>query len=162
MTSPRTPAARRELIRALISERTVASQADLRRILAEQGIEVTQATLSRDLLEIGARKEPVAGTVAYVIPALPETRREPDDARLARAAGELLVSVEHSANIVVVRTPPGGAQYLASAIDRSQWDPVLGTVAGDDTVLVVTRDPAGGADLARRLVTMAEKGGGAA
>lgn len=162
MTAPRTPAARRMRIADIIAARAVSSQGELRQILAEEGIDVTQATLSRDLLDLGARKVPSAtGAPAYAIPDVGDSWSEPEESKLARTAAELLVSAEHSANIVVVRTPPGGAQYLASAIDRSHWTPVLGTVAGDDTVLIVTRDPRGGAALARRLLAMAEQKGAA-
>jgi transcriptional regulator of arginine metabolism len=78
---------------------------------------------------------------------------------LARIAGELLLSAEASANLVVLRTPPGAAQLLASAIDRAAVSAVLGTVGGDDTVIVVARDPAGGGDLARLLLGLAERRG---
>jgi transcriptional regulator of arginine metabolism len=78
-------------------------------------------------------------------------------ARLARVAAELLVTAEASANLVVLRTPAGAAQLLASAIDHAGWPAVLGTVGGDDTVLVIARDPAGGADLARALLRLAER-----
>jgi transcriptional regulator of arginine metabolism len=79
---------------------------------------------------------------------------------LARATAELLVSAEASANLVVLRTPAGGAQLLASAIDHAAWPPVLGTVAGDDTVLVISRDPAGGDELAQALLRLAERRAG--
>jgi len=77
--------------------------------------------------------------------------------RLARVAAELLVSAESSANLVVLRTPAGAAQFLASVLDHSAWPSILGTVAGDDTVLVIARDPAGGADLARALLRLADR-----
>jgi transcriptional regulator of arginine metabolism len=76
---------------------------------------------------------------------------------LPRIAGELLVSAEASANLVVLRTPAGGAQLLASALDHAGWPTILGTVAGDDTVLVISRDPAGGGDLAEALLRQAER-----
>src|SRR5699024_1637992 len=78
------------------------------------------------------------------------------EARLPRLAEGLLVSAEASANLVVVRTPPGGAQYLASALDRSVMPDVIGTIAGDDTVLLVARDPDGGERLAARLLEIAD------
>jgi transcriptional regulator of arginine metabolism len=78
-------------------------------------------------------------------------------ARLARVTTELLVTAEASANLVVLRTPAGAAQFLASVIDHSAWPSILGTVAGDDTVLVIARDPAGGADLARALLRLADR-----
>jgi len=77
--------------------------------------------------------------------------------RLARAAAELLVSAEASANLVILRTPAGAAQYFASVLDHARWSSILGTVAGDDTVLVIARDPAGGADLAAALLRLAER-----
>jgi transcriptional regulator of arginine metabolism len=79
-------------------------------------------------------------------------------ARLARMAAELLVTAEASANLVVLRTPAGAAQLLASAIDHAGWPSVLGTVGGDDTVLVISRDPAGGEELAQSLLRLAERG----
>jgi transcriptional regulator of arginine metabolism len=79
--------------------------------------------------------------------------------RLARVAAELLVTAEASANLVVLRTPAGAAQFLASVLDHSAWPSILGTVAGDDTVLVIARAPAGGADLARALLRLAERRG---
>ena len=75
----------------------------------------------------------------------------------AEFAAELLVTAEASANLVVLRTPAGAAQFLASVLDHSAWPSILGTVAGDDTVLVIARDPAGGADLARALLRLAER-----
>jgi transcriptional regulator of arginine metabolism len=77
------------------------------------------------------------------------------ETRLARLAGELLVSAEASANLVVLRTPPGAAQFLASALDKAELGNVLGTIAGDDTVLVISRDPKGGDALAQRLLALA-------
>ena len=76
---------------------------------------------------------------------------------LPRVAAELLVSAEASANLVVLRTPAGGAQLLASAIDHAEWTAILGTVAGDDTVLVIARDPTGGEELAQALLRLAER-----
>lgn len=84
-------------------------------------------------------------------------REEASDARLARVAEELLVSAEYSANLVVLRTPPGAAQFLASAIDHADLSWTIGTVAGDDTVLVVCRDPNGGADVVDALLRLANR-----
>jgi transcriptional regulator of arginine metabolism len=77
--------------------------------------------------------------------------------RLARIAAEFLLSAEASANLVVLRTPAGAAQFLASAVDHAAWPSILGTVAGDDTVLVITREPGGGADVAAALLRVAER-----
>ena len=93
-----------------------------------------------------ARTGPPSGAIAAEPPA-----------RLARAAAELLVTAEASANLVVVRTPAGAAQFLASVIDHASWPSILGTVAGDDTVLLIARDPAGGEELARALLRLAER-----
>jgi transcriptional regulator of arginine metabolism len=157
-----TKAGRQARIAALLASVPVRSQTELGRLLADEGVEVTQATLSRDLEEIGAAKvrRPGAGTV-YAIPGVeppgPTLRAlsGAGDVRFSRLATELLVSVEASANMAVARTPPGGAHLLASAIDRAGLLEVLGTVAGDDTVIIVTREPNGGAKFADRLMHMA-------
>ena len=157
-----TKAGRQARIVALLAAAPVRSQTELGRLLADEGVEVTQATLSRDLEEIGAVKvrRPGIGTV-YAVPGVeppgPMLRALSDagDARISRLAAELLVSVDASANLAVARTPPGGAHLLASAIDRAGLPEVLGTVAGDDTVIIVTRDPTGGATFADRLMHMA-------
>lgn len=158
---PLTKAARQARIAALIGSRPVHSQSELGRLLGAEGIDVTQATLSRDLDEMGAVKVRRTGTgTVYAVadespgPVL-RALADAGDGRISRLAAELLVSVEASANLVVARTPPGGAHLLASAIDRADLDGILGTVAGDDTVLVVTRDPKGGATFADRLRRMA-------
>ena len=157
MSTPRTQAARRLRVSELLLAGDVHSQEELRDLLASEGFTVTQATVSRDLIDLGATK--VGGPNGRA------TYRVVDDegmdtrvvmVRLVRTAHELVVSVVASGNIVVVRTPPGGAQYLASAFDRAQWDPVVGTVAGDDTVLLVARDQLGGDHVAAEVLTMAE------
>ena len=154
-----TKAARHARIVSILGEHRVRSQAELAAALTAAGVEVTQATLSRDLEELGAVKlrTPDGGLPSYVIPedGAPLTARGVDDApphRLARLLGELLVSAEPSANLVVLRTPPGAAHFLASALDRAGLPEVLGTIAGDDTILVVARDPAGGQALADDLL----------
>jgi transcriptional regulator of arginine metabolism len=156
-------AARHDRIVAVLSERAVRSQAELAAALEDSGFSVTQATLSRDLDELGAVKlrSPDGGLPVYVVPedGSPLTARGPDDDpphRLARLLGELLVSVESSANIVVLRTPPGASNFLASALDRARLPEILGTVAGDDTIFVVSRDPSGGDDLAERFAALAQ------
>ena len=77
--------------------------------------------------------------------------------RLGRLLAELLVSADASANLVVLRTPPGAAQFLASAMDKVEYPDVLGTIAGDDTVLVMSRDPRGGPAIVRRLMALAQQ-----
>ncbi len=160
-TAPLTKAARQARITALLGARPVASQTELGRLLADDGVLVTQATLSRDLDELGAVKVRTGAGMAYALP--PEGQPRPGtseavDARLARMLEELLVSAEAAGDVVVVRTPPGGAHYLGSALDRAGLPEVAGTVAGDDTVLLVTRSPASPAatSLASRLLHLAD------
>jgi len=156
-------AARHARIVTILNSRRVGSQAELAAALDDEGFEVTQATLSRDLEELGAVKlrTPDGGLPSYVVPedGAPLTSRTAKDAppqRLARLIYELLVSAEASANLVVLRTPPGAAHFLASAVDRAGLPDVLGTIAGDDTILVVARDPDGGRALAHHLVELQE------
>lgn len=160
MSSPRTQAARRTRILEILAARSIHSQEELRQALAAEGLGVTQATLSRDLLDLGAVKMPDgAGRSVYALApdqAAARAEASAETTRLARALHELAVSVDHSLNVVVVRTPPGGAQYLASAFDGAQWGSILGTVAGDDTVLVVTRGVEAGSEVAEAILAMAE------
>lgn len=162
MAIPNTKAARHRLIVDLLARNAVSSQAGLLALLSANGFAVTQATLSRDLDELGAVKVPgPAGESVYAVPAEGGDARpvapDPDPTgRLVRVAQDVLVGVDHSGNIVVLRTPPGGAQYLASAIDRSAWPEVIGTVAGDDTVLLITRAADGGAGVAAALMNLVE------
>jgi transcriptional regulator of arginine metabolism len=160
-TEPTTKTARHARIVGLLASQPVRSQAELAALLEQSGVHVTQATLSRDLDELGAVKlrTPDGGLPVYVVPedGSPLTSRGVADAppqRLARLIGELLTSAESSGNLVVLRTPPGAAQYLASALDRAGLPDVLGTIAGDDTILVVARQPAGGRALADQLLTL--------
>jgi transcriptional regulator of arginine metabolism len=155
-------AARHAKIVAILAERRVRSQAELAAVLTSSGFHVAQATLSRDLDELGAVKlrTPDGGLPAYFVPedGAPLTSRSADDAppqRLARLLAELVISAEASANLVVLRTPPGAAQFMASALDRAGMPEVLGTVAGDDTILVISRDPRGGAELVRHILALA-------
>jgi transcriptional regulator of arginine metabolism len=154
-----TRAARQARIVQLISQRAVHSQAELAKLLAAEGTEVTQATLSRDLDELGAVKLRGAdgGTPVYVIPedGSPVRGVEGGTTRLTRLLGELLVSADHSGNLAVLRTPPGAAHFLASALDRAALHDIVGTIAGDDTILVVAREPLTGAELAARLTALA-------
>ena len=141
-TAPHTKAARQARIVELVTGQVVASQTQLGRLLAEAGVAVTQATLSRDLEELGAVKVRTAAGMAYAVPEENAPRggtAEAVDARLARLLEELLVSAEATGDLVVLRTPPGGAHYLGSALDRAGLPEVAGTIAGDDTILLVTR-----------------------
>jgi transcriptional regulator of arginine metabolism len=166
MTTPLTKTARQSRIVELLGRNAVHSQSELAKLLADEGVDVTQATLSRDLVDIGVVKLRAAdGSLIYTVPGEGGERirrarsrgGETFAGRLARLAQELLVSAEASANLVIVRTPPGAAQLLASAIDHADWPSVLGTVAGDDTILVISRDPSGGAALASSLLALTER-----
>jgi transcriptional regulator of arginine metabolism len=159
-----TKAARHARIVELIRTRPVRSQTDLADLLAAEGVQVTQATLSRDLEELGAMKVRAAGGAAYVIPEggeplprpaerVPGSDRAP--ARLVRLLRELLTGADATGNLAVLRTPPGAAQFLASALDRSGLPEVVGTIAGDDTILVVVREPVTGDALIKMLSTWA-------
>jgi transcriptional regulator of arginine metabolism len=158
----RTRAARQARIVELITQRAVHSQSELLALLEAEGIGSTQATLSRDLDELGAVKLRGAdgGIPVYVIPddGSPVRGIEGGTARLARLLGELLTSVDSSGNLAVLRTPPGAAHYLASALDRAALHDVVGTIAGDDTLLVVAREPRTGAELADRLQNLGAEG----
>lgn len=161
---PTTKNSRHQLIIDLVTHREIHSQGQLADLLAGEGVHVTQATLSRDLVELEAVKvRDASGALFYAVPSEGGDRRPsaPSETRasiqrLARLCGDLLVSADHSANLVVLRTPPGAAQFLASAFDKAEFPDVLGTIAGDDTVLVIGRDPTGGVDLARRFLALAE------
>ena len=159
MTSSVSRVARQARIVELVMSMGIRSQTELARLLAGEGIEVTQATLSRDLDELGAVKLRGAdgGAPVYVIPedGSPVRGVQGGTSRLTRLLGELLVSADGSANLTVLRTPPGAAQFLASAIDRAALHDVVGTIAGDDTVLVVAREPLSGQQLAGRFTAMA-------
>ena len=153
-----TRVARQARIVDLITRTAIRSQSELASMLAADGIEVTQATLSRDLEELGAVKlrGPEGGAPVYALPedGHPMRASGSGTSRLARLLGELLVSVDASGNLAVLRTPPGAAQYLASAMDRAALHDVVGTIAGDDTILVVAREPLTGTELARRIAAM--------
>jgi transcriptional regulator of arginine metabolism len=143
----------------LLETHAVSNQAQLVTLLAEEGVEATQTTVSRDLEEIGAIKVRVpGGETVYALPELPAKQVAPED-HLRRVLGEWVVEVAHSANLVVLRTPPGCAHVVGSALDRRGLEGVIGTVAGDDTVLVVAAQDAGGAAIARRLGELAGTSG---
>lgn len=165
---PTSKTARHARIVALIREHAVRSQTELADLLAAEGLAVTQATLSRDLEELGAVKVRATDRSgpAYLIPEdgqAPMRSAEQAPARLQRLLRELLTGADASGNLIVLRTPPGAAQFLASAFDRSGLPDVVGTIAGDDTILVVAREAEGsgsqaGARLASKLLSWAGRG----
>jgi transcriptional regulator of arginine metabolism len=165
---PQTRAARHRRIVDILNRQPVRSQSQLARTLADDGLIVTQATLSRDLDELGAVKiRSAGGELIYAVPSEGGFRTpmaplggSVKEERMARLAVELLISAEASANLVVLRTPPGAAQFLASAIDGAEVHDILGTIAGDDTVLLISRDPDGGQLVADHLLRLAERDNG--
>lgn len=148
-------AQRQHRIAQLLADHEVTSQDQLVELLAQHSIEATQATVSRDLDDLAAIKVRVpGGSTAYAVPALPSDRLAPMD-HLRRVLGEWVVEVASSANLVVLRTPPGSAHVVGSAIDRSGHDAIVGSVAGDDTVLVIVLDDIGGTTVAADLAELA-------
>jgi transcriptional regulator of arginine metabolism len=146
---------RQHRIAKLLVEESVTSQTHLVELLAADGVAATQATVSRDLDDLGAVKVRIAGGASvYAIPELPTEQRAPED-HLRRVFGDWVVEVGHSGNLVVLRTPPGSAHVVGSALDRSRLPEVLGTVAGDDTLIVVVTEAAGGEAVARALADLA-------
>ncbi|KHF42079.1 arginine repressor [Saccharomonospora viridis] len=154
-------ARRHARITELVSSMAIRSQTELARLLAAEGIEVTQATLSRDLDELGAVKLRGAdsGAPVYVIPedGSPVRGVQGGTARLSKLLAEFMVSADASGNLMVLRTPPGAAQFLASAIDRAALDEVVGSIAGDDTIAVIAREPLTGKELAERFTALAQR-----
>lgn len=140
---------RKQIVAALIRAGKIHSQADLVRELKVKGLEVTQATASRDLQELGAmRSKSANGETRYILEAGVGTP----------LGGNLVLSIASSANTVVLRTPPAAAQFVASTLDAAilaqELPSAIGTIAGDDTVLVIAATAAGGAPLAKRLAIM--------
>jgi transcriptional regulator of arginine metabolism len=145
---------RQHRITKLLEASPVGSQAHLAELLGAEGIDATQTTVSRDLEELGAVKVRLpGGDTAYALPELPSQQVAPED-HLRRVLGEWVVEADHSGNLIVLRTPPGSAHVVGSALDRSGFPGVIGTVAGDDTVLVVASETLGGAAVAQRLAVL--------
>jgi transcriptional regulator of arginine metabolism len=148
--------ARRQLrVSKLLEEHSVTSQGQLVTLLQDEDIDATQATVSRDLDELGAIKVRVpGGETVYAIPEHPVDRIAPEE-HLRRVMGDWVADVASSSDLVVLRTPPGSAHVVASALDRAGMEEILGTVAGDDTLIVVATETIGGPELASRLRDLA-------
>lgn len=130
--------ARQHRIARLLEENQVTNQTQLVDLLAAAGVEVNQATVSRDLEELAAIKVRVpGGETAYAIPELPFDQVSTDD-HLRRVMGDWVAGIDRSGDLVVLRTPPGCAHVVASAVDRSGATDIIGTVAGDDTLLIIS------------------------
>jgi transcriptional regulator of arginine metabolism len=141
-------AQRQHLVAKLLASHAVASQEQLVALLSHEGVAATQATVSRDLDDLGAVKVRVGGgETVYAVPELPKDQRAPED-QVRRAVADYVVEVAWSKNLVVLRTPPGTANVVASALDRAGRADIIGTVAGDDTILVVVAEDCTGAEVA--------------
>ncbi|MEM9555793.1 MAG: arginine repressor [Acidobacteriota bacterium] len=155
--SRRKSGARALLLRRLLAEQPIDSQDRLVDLLAERGHQVTQATVSRDLAALGALKIlDDEGLERYVVPPVGADPGDEAITLLARRLREFVHTIDHSANNLVLKTEVGSAGPVAAALDAAALDDVLGTVGGDDTILVVTRAPDGAAPLARRLRELLE------
>ena len=149
-------AARLVVLRRLLAQREIGSQEELVRLLGERGHAVTQATVSRDLANLGAEKVAGSGGQERYVIAADLERHSGAIRNLSRRMKEFVTEIGHSANLVVLKGPPGSAGPVAAALDASALDGVLGTLSGDDTVLVVSHDPNGGAEAARQLESIME------
>ncbi|AGH42026.1 MULTISPECIES: arginine repressor [Bifidobacterium] len=153
---PATRAARLSAIEEMLLHHIVTSQSQLSDMLSDEGIDVTQATLSRDLEEINATKTRLEnGTVAYVLGYGQSTTPKSAQQQMSRILSGLVTSVASARNLAVIHTPSGAAQYVASVMDRQSLDDVLGTIAGDDTVLIICKDDQSAATRAKWLLSIA-------
>ena len=152
---PATRAARLSAIEQVLLKHIVTSQSQLSDLLSQEGIEVTQATLSRDLDEINAMKTRLSnGSIAYTIGSGIGSKAEQ---QISRVLSGLVTSVASAKNLVVIHTPSGAAQYVASVIDKQPIDGVLGTIAGDDTVMVICAEDDIAFERSQWLLTLASK-----
>lgn len=149
MRAPENKVARQAAVKNIIVTNQINSQTQLLSELAKLKFEITQATLSRDLAELGIVKNSQADGASYVFIG------SGLDPELKLIASSLIVGVDYSGNIVVVKTPPGAAQFFASSVDRASDNEIIGTIAGDDTVLLVTRNPVGSQQVADKLWELA-------
>ena len=159
---PQTRAGRRQLVLDILGRQSVRSQGELLEILSRKGFDVAQATLSRDLVELGAVKVREGKSLVYAVPGQGGDRTarvapglDEVSSRLRRQCEELLVTARASANLVVVRTPSGAANYLASALDHANEPDILGTIAGDDTIMIITSGALQSRAVVRRLLALA-------
>lgn len=150
-----TKAQRQQALIRIIENAEVSSQTQLQKLLAKEGIKATQVTVSRDLEEVGAIKvRSSSGDTVYAIATFEPARRATND-QLRRVMSEWVAEVSNSGQMVVLRTPPGCAHVVASALDRAAPNGLLGTVAGDDTIICVATEGVGGKKLANELRSLA-------
>ena len=158
MSSPNTMAARRSRIESLIESGTINSQEQLRNLLAHEGMDVTQATLSRDLEALGAVKthDAAAGS-RYVISRSSVVTHLAIPTTISRVVTEVLIGAVAAQNIAVLHTPPGAAHYLAGYLDRAHFGSIVGTVAGDETIMVVMQTNEAAHDFCANLLSLADR-----
>ena len=146
---------RQAAILELVGAHEVGSQEDLRQLLVGQGMDVTQATLSRDIRDLGLARVSAEEGVRYVVP---ESLSDTDDGPLlGKLLPQLFSRIDGVGELIVLRTLRSGAQPIAEAIDQEEFEEVLGTIAGDDTILIVTRSAEARAALTRRLLDLASE-----
>ena len=143
---------RHTAIREIVEARAVGSQEELRRLLRQRGWDVTQSTLSRDLRELRLARVPTADGARYVVT---DAAPEPDRVTLDSLLPQLFDRIDGVGELLVLHTLPGGAQAIAFALDSEQWPDLLGTIAGDDTVLLVCRSAQARERMGRRIRTLA-------
>jgi transcriptional regulator of arginine metabolism len=142
----------------LVATRPIHSQEELAAMLDSQGYETTQATISRDIKELGLAKVPIKNgngnghQFKYVLPS-PQLSFA---SRLHRTVTELVTNIQSSVNLIVLRTPPGSAMLVATAIDEAQWPEIIGSIAGDDTIMVIVRDPKETPIIVQRFIDLRE------
>jgi transcriptional regulator of arginine metabolism len=139
---------RQAQILELVKARPISSQEELRRLLAGRGVEVTQATLSRDLRDLGLARVTTEDGVRYVVP---ESLGDDSSPALDATLAQFLASVDGVSELIVLHTLPGGAQPVAEAIDAEAWAEVLGTIGGENTILIVCRSEQARVEVMRRL-----------
>ncbi|GFN23334.1 MAG: arginine repressor [Thermoanaerobacteraceae bacterium] len=146
-------AERQQLILSIIGEKPIETQGQLLQELRARGLEVTQATVSRDIKELGLIKVP-AGQNSYRYAPPPEERRPNPYLRLQRLFQDSVAKVDFSENLILIRTLPGTAHAVASCIDQIEWPEIIGTVAGDDTILVIIKPKDAVPAIFQRFITM--------
>jgi transcriptional regulator of arginine metabolism len=143
---------RQEAILSLIASHAIPSQEDLKRLMIERGWTVTQATLSRDLRDLGVMRAPTESGARYV---LPEMVGDDDKLSLDSVLPQWFSKIDGVGELIVLHALPGGAQPVAEALDSEAWPEVLGTIAGENTVLIVCRSAAARASLTERITRLA-------
>jgi transcriptional regulator of arginine metabolism len=143
---------RQDVVLHLLSSHHIASQEELRRLLTEQGWSVTQATLSRDLRDLGVVRAPSGDGARYLLPEMVADEAKPS---LDNLLPQLFSRVDGVGELIVLHTLPGGAQPIAEAVDSQGWPEVIGTLGGENTILIVCRSAPAREALTRRLLELA-------